>query len=613
MFDWTRSAGTGWHLTAITGDLTLNNTALSPFTINLVSLANSTTPGLSTDWNQNQSFTNTFITYTGSLLGETFASSLFSLNTSGFQNPVNGSFSITNVTGGLALLYTTAFVPASEYTWSAGSGVWSAGGNWTNGSTPENGSSIIFAGSGGLSTNDAAVSSVLGVTFSNTAGSYTVSGDALTVGALGVDNESTATQTINNNLTLGAAQTFLAANGDLIFGGTVSNAGFLLTVAGANDTAINGAISGAGGLTKTGAGSLTLAGANTYAGGTTVNAGTLVGSTTSLQGNIANASFLEFNQAGDGSYAGAISGAGVVTKSGAGNVTFSGANTYNGGTIVSGGTLTGSTASLPGDVDVSSGATFALSQTTNGTFSGLIEGAGGLVKSGSGDVTLSGANTYSGGTLVSGGTVTGTTSSLQGSITNNAAVVFNQTAAGTYAGAMSGNGSLTKSGNATLTLSGANSYSGGTLVSAGALAGSSASLQGAITNNATVVLSQTTNGSYDGAMSGSGALAKAGSGTVTLGGNNSSYNGTIDLQAGGLIAAHNNALGTSAVTVTNGSTLAASGVTLANDFTIGGAGGLQSFYSQNFNSMGTSATASLPTDFPASEALPVTSIRSSAI
>jgi autotransporter-associated beta strand protein len=570
IFDWVNSAGTGWDLLAITGDLTLNNTSVSPFTINLVSLQSTTTPGLSIDWDQNLSFTNTFITYSGSLLGTSFASDLFSVNTSGFQNTVNGTFSITNVSGGLALLYTTAFVPASEYIWNTGAGAWGTPGSWSGGIAPSNNSAIVFSGGGGASTNNL-VNTVQSLLFSNTAGSYTVSGDALTVGALGVDNESTAAQTINIDLTLGAAQTFLAANGDLTFGGTVNNGGFLLTVAGDNDTAINGSISGAGGLTKNGAGSLTLAGANSYAGGTTVNAGTLVGSTTSLQGNIANASFLEFNQAGDGSYVGAISGAGVVTKSGAGNVTFSGANTYNGGTIVSGGTLTGSTATVPGDVDVNSGATFALSQTTNGTFSGLIEGAGRFVKSGSGDVTLSGANTYSGGTLVSGGTLTGTTSSLQGNITNNAAVVFNQTTAGTYADAMSGNGSLTKSGNATLTLSGANSYSGGTLVSAGALAGSTTSLQGNITNNATVVLSQTTNGSYSGAMSGSGALVKAGSGTVTLGGNSSSYNGAIDLQDGGLIAANNNALGSSAVTMTNGSIQAANGVSIANNFTIGSA------------------------------------------
>jgi autotransporter-associated beta strand protein len=75
-------------------------------------------------------------------------------------------------------------------------------------------------------------------------------------------------------------------------------------------------------------------------------------------------------------------------------------------------------------------------------------------------------------------------------------------------------------------------------------------------------------------MSGSGALAKAGSGTVTLSGNNSSYNGAIDLQAGGLIAANNNALGSSAVTMTNGSIQAANGVSIANNFTIGVSGGV---------------------------------------
>ena len=417
------------------------------------------------------------------------------------------------------------------------------------------------------------MNSISGLLFSNTAGSYTISGDALTVGAGGIDNESTSAQTIDNNLTLGAAQSFLAASGNLTIGGTVDNGGFLLSIAGASNTAINGAISGAGGLTKNGAGSLTLAGANSYAGGTTINAGTVVGTTGSLQGDIANGAFLEFSQAGDGTYGGAISGAGLVTKSGAGSVTFSGANTYSGGTIISGGTLTGSTASVPGDVDVSSGATFALDQTTNGTFSGLIEGAGRFVKDGSGDVTLSGANTYSGGTLVSAGTLTGTAGSLQGNITNNAAVVFVQTPAGTYSGSMSGSGSLTKSGAGSLTLSGANSYSGGTLVSAGALVGSTTSLQGSITNNATVVMSQTTNGTFAGTMTGAGGFTKSGSGTVTLG-DNTGYSGAVDMQAGGLIAANNNSLGSGAVTMTNGSIQAASGVTVANNFTIGVSGGV---------------------------------------
>ena len=44
---------------------------------------------------------------------------------------------------------------------------------------------------------------------------------------------------------------------------------------------------------------------------------------------------------------------------------------------------------------------------------------------------------------MSGGILQGNTASLQGNILNNASVVFNQTGAGIYAGTMSGTGGLT--------------------------------------------------------------------------------------------------------------------------------------------------------------------------
>ena len=165
---------------------------------------------------------------------------------------------------------------ASVFTWDGGGGDnnWNTGTNWVGNSAPPSGSStndFHFAGSLRLTPNAQAAYSINSLTFDSGASAFTIGGSTLTIGAGGVSNNSTNTETINNVITLGAAQTWNAASGNLAFGGNINNAGFLLTVSGASNTTVSGVISGSGGLTKNGAGTLTIGGANTYTGATTGN------------------------------------------------------------------------------------------------------------------------------------------------------------------------------------------------------------------------------------------------------------------------------------------------------------------------------------------------------
>src|SRR5258708_20277187 len=110
----------------------------------------------------------------------------------------------------------------------------------------------------------------------------------------------------------------------------------------------------------------------------------------------------------------------------------------------------------------------------------------------------------------------GTTLSLQGNVTDNATLDFNQSFNGTFGGNISGTGSLVKDGTGTLILSGTNAYSGGTTVSSGTFQGTTLSLQGDITNNATLDFNQSFNGTYGGNMSGTGNLVKDRTETLIL-------------------------------------------------------------------------------------------------
>ena len=131
-----------------------------------------------------------------------------------------------------------------------------------------------------------------------------------------------------------------------------------------------------------------------------------------------------------------ISGSGGLTKIGAGTLTLTGSNKSSGSTSINGGTLQigngGTTGSIvnssTGSVSVASLALLAFSRSDNygGSFASAI-GAGGVLVSG-GTLTLSGTNTYTGGTTIAngvlalgGGSAMGVTSTAYGGLTFEAA------------------------------------------------------------------------------------------------------------------------------------------------------------------------------------------------
>ncbi|MGB7128073.1 MAG: autotransporter-associated beta strand repeat-containing protein [Candidatus Rhabdochlamydia sp.] len=426
-------------------------------------------------------------------------------------------------------------------------------------------------------------------------------------------------------------------------------------------------------LQKNGAGLLILLGANTYSGGTNVTAGVLQGNTLSLQGNITDDTTVIFDEPSTGTpgtYAGVISGPGTLIKQNIGTTTFTGANTYTGGTTIDDGTLalsgagsldsagfvsinagtfdiSGSTGTqtigdLSGTGIVNLGANDLIEGTANSTtYSGVIQGTGGLAKQlgSSGTLTLTGTNTYTGGTIINAGTIAlsgaGSLSSIGevfigsggtfdisginaasqtigdltgaagGFVTLGAKGLITGTASNdTYAGIIQGTGSLTKQGSGTFTLTGANTYSGGTTINAGTLALSGAGTldsTGAVTINA---------GTFDisGITAGTQTIGDlSGTGTVNLGAkelaegtaNNTTYAGSLQGVGGSLIKQGSGTLtltGTSTYTGgtnINAGTLLVNGeigstVTVAANATLGGTGTVGDLINGGFVSPGES-------------------------
>lgn len=316
----------------------------------------------------------------------------------------------------------------------------------------------------------------------------------------------------------------------------------------------------------------------------------------------------------------AMSGSGGLTKVGAGTLVLSGTNSYGGGTIINGGSLkitananlgaTGTNvaignATLDIGGTLSSNRTLSLTQTAVldieplfiATFTNTISGSGSLYKTNTGTLVLSGTNTYLGGTVINQGilsisndanlgnligtitinngtllTTSGITSARPILLGGNAVVDTGGANTNTFSGAISGSGGITIQGGGRLILSGTNTYTGGTTISPGAdLEGSTKSLPGNILVNpgTSLLFSQNVSGTYSGIITGSGALTTAGTGTITFTGDSSSFLGATTVSQGKLVL--NGSLANSTMTVASGATLQGSGTvgtTVVNSGTI---------------------------------------------
>lgn len=206
--------------------------------------------------------------------------------------------------------------------------------------------------------------------------------------------------------------------------------------------------------------------------------------------------------------------------------------------VSNGATLQANSVNLP--LAVSNDGLVNFLQTSDGTYSGVITGTGGVEKSDAGLLAMENASTYTGGTTLSGGTLLAAADNVLGADTG--AVIFNggtlqlgstfnlalsralsvtanngnidtQLFSSVVEQGISGNGALTKTGSGTLVLNGANSYAGGTVVDAGTLIVGDSDHSLAIINGGATVAPGATLGGYgsaNGNVSNEGTLIAAG-------------------------------------------------------------------------------------------------------
>ncbi len=401
----------------------------------------------------------------------------------------------------------------------AASSLWTVASNWSANAVPGAGQQALFDQSratvnGNTTISLNGITQPIGyITFDSvSSAAYTLgslAGDAFSVsagGAITVTSTVTTAQTINAAIgSLGAMSIVNNGTGGLTFNGAISLGG-TITASGSGATTLGGIISstGAFGMVMTGTGTLYLTGVNTFSGGTTITSGTL---------NINSDSAL-----------GAVSGPVNLNH---GTLQFA---------VGSGVTLNGSrNIVLGGGAFDTNGGNDAIS----GIISGSSSANSNLIKNGAGDLALTNVNTYAGSTIVNvGGLVVGSTGSLGSGplLVNNtnpapsSTDVYLYNTAGQTVGNLSSNLTGAASGN-----------------TAGIFLGT----------GVTFTVVQTSPGSFQGTIFGSGnlVLGSSSTSTLTLSGN-STYAGSTTINGGTIQLGVANALpATTSLTLGSGGTL----------------------------------------------------------
>jgi fibronectin-binding autotransporter adhesin len=446
--------------------------------------------------------------------------------------------------------FSTSTALADLRTWSGlgADASWQTPANWDV--VPVAADTLAFDGSTQTSnTNDFAPGTAFGsITFNVGASAFTLSGNSTQLGTAAgsaqtvVTNNSTATQTLDMDLTL--ASTFQRA-----FSATSGN------------ISLTGDISGNAVIGVSGGNTVILGGTNTNAGGTFVQAGSTLAfsSASNLSGKIslgqqATNGILLFNGASDATLSNQV-------QIGNGNT-----NTHNGDAYIyaSG---TGTAALIFGNAtfNLTTGATAPLrdlvlqgTSTANNTISGIIQdnsasSAVRVLKRDAGTWVLGGNNTFTGELLVQQGTLAYSAANNLGAATSriivgqqalNATLLFNGTSNATVSRQIQiGNGALgTDDGDATLTASGtgaAVTYGNATfnLANGGATAARILNING--TNNDDNTISGAI---VDNSAGATVSVVKGGTGTWVLNGDNS-FTGEFAITGGTVKVGHDNALG----------------------------------------------------------------------